>query len=193
MDTKKILFPAFILLALAQLFVPAKMIMDQESVLKKGTAYKFKTAPIDPYDPFRGKYVWLAYDNNWVEIDTAEAWKYFEKVYVELEKDTAGFAKIKSVSHQQPLTNASSDYIESSIASIRTYENPPKLYVNFPFDRFYMDEFKAKPAEDIVRESTRDTSIISYALVKVKDGQAVLENVFIDDVPLKEFVEQQQD
>ena len=61
MDTKKIIFPAFILLVLVQLFVPANMILEQEDILKNGTPYKFKTAPIDPYDPFRGKYVWLGY------------------------------------------------------------------------------------------------------------------------------------
>ena len=95
MDFKKIIFPAFILLVLVQLFVPANMIIEQEAILKKGIAYKFKTAPIDPYDPFRGKYVWLSYEDNWVEIDTADGWNYFDKVYVEIENDMDGFAKIK--------------------------------------------------------------------------------------------------
>ena len=192
MDFKKIIFPAFILLVLVQLFVPANMIIEQEAILKKGTAYKFKTAPIDPYDPFRGKYVWLSYEDNWVEIDTADGWNYFDKVYVEIENDMDGFAKIKSVS-RFPLSGNTSDYIETTISLIQTYEEPAKLYVDYPFDRFYMDEFKAQPAEDLVREASIDTSVISYALVKIKNGQAVIENVYIDDVPLKEFVEQQQD
>ena len=53
MLSKKIIFPLFILVALAQLFVPAKMILDREDVLSTGTAFNFKTRPIDPTDPFR--------------------------------------------------------------------------------------------------------------------------------------------
>jgi len=44
----------FALVALAQLYVPAKMVWNQESILEEGTEYKFKTAPVDPNDPFRG-------------------------------------------------------------------------------------------------------------------------------------------
>ena len=153
-------------------------------------AYKFRTAPIDPYDPFRGKYVWLGYEDNWIEIDTADNWDYHEKVYVEIKNDKDGFARIKSVSREP--YDTSTDYIAASISTVTTYEKIPKMYIDFPFDRFYMDEFKAKPAEDIVREATRDTSVISYALVRIKDGQTVIENVFIDDVPLKEVVENEQ-
>ena len=38
---------------LVQWFVPLNMIMQQETVLKEGTPFKFKTQPIDPNDPFR--------------------------------------------------------------------------------------------------------------------------------------------
>ena len=51
----KILLSVFILVALVQLFVPAKMILDREDILDMGKEYKFKTEPIDPNDPFRGK------------------------------------------------------------------------------------------------------------------------------------------
>ncbi len=64
MNTKKLLLVAFILVALAQLYVPTKMILNRENVLANGTDFKFRTAPIDPNDPFRGKYVNLQYENN---------------------------------------------------------------------------------------------------------------------------------
>ena len=40
MINKKILLSVFILVALVQLFVPAKMILDREDILDKGKEYK---------------------------------------------------------------------------------------------------------------------------------------------------------
>ncbi|MBD3630845.1 GDYXXLXY domain-containing protein [Cyclobacterium sp.] len=59
MANKKIVLPVFVLIALLQLYLPAKMILDREDILHKGKEYKFKTQPIDPNDPFRGKFIAL--------------------------------------------------------------------------------------------------------------------------------------
>jgi uncharacterized membrane-anchored protein len=59
---KKTILPLFALTCLAQWFVPAQMIYDQEQVLREGKTYHFKTAPIDPSDPFRGKYITLSFE-----------------------------------------------------------------------------------------------------------------------------------
>ena len=96
MNNKKILLPAFILVALVQLYVPSKMILHREEILDTGKEYKFKTAPIDPTDPFRGKYITLRYDENMVEIQNEKDWVRGETIYVFLAKDSDGFAKIKS-------------------------------------------------------------------------------------------------
>lgn len=68
MNKKKILLLSFFLVAVVQLYVPSKMIWDREEVLRTGTEYKFRTAPIDPTDPFRGKYITLRFDDNTVDI-----------------------------------------------------------------------------------------------------------------------------
>ena len=51
-------------MVMVHLYVPAKMIFNKEAVLAQGKDYRFKTAPIDPYDPFRGKYIDLYYEAN---------------------------------------------------------------------------------------------------------------------------------
>ena len=51
-----------LLLVCLQLFVPAKMIYDHEAILNKGKVFKFKTAPVDPSDPIRGKYITLQFE-----------------------------------------------------------------------------------------------------------------------------------
>ena len=66
---QKITIPAFILMVLAQLYVPASMIFQKERVITQGTAYKFRTAPIDPNDPFRGKYITLSFNETGVKVE----------------------------------------------------------------------------------------------------------------------------
>jgi len=55
-----------------------------------------------------------------------------------------------------------------------------------------MNENKAYDAEISVRNAQVDTTRICYGLVYVKEGTAVLDNVFIDEKPIKEFVEEYQ-
>lgn len=185
MNNKKILFPAFVLLALVQLYVPAKMIFDKEEVLNTGTAYKFKTAPIDPSDPFRGKYITLSYEENTIEVQDGQAWTRGETVYVLLTTDQDGFAKIKSVSKEKPADEI--DFIQAKVNFIFG-GGDNRLMIDFPFDRYYMEESKAYEAELSYRESLQDASRVTYALVNVKAGEAVLKDVLIDGISIREIV-----
>lgn len=182
MNNKKILIPVFILVALAQLFVPAKMILDREDILDTGKEYKFKTSPIDPYDPFRGKYITLRFDDNTFEIQNDEEWNSGETVYVLLTSDSDGFAKIESVSKEK-IAN-SPDFVKAKV----DWVNGLELNIDYPFDRYYMEESKALEAEQEYRASQIDTNQVTYALVSIKDGDAVLKDVLLDGVPIREVV-----
>lgn len=67
MNQNKWITLGFILVAV-QLVVPASMIYNAEAIIAKGTEYKFITTPIDPTDPFRGKYITLSYRENRFQI-----------------------------------------------------------------------------------------------------------------------------
>ncbi len=190
MNNKKILFTAFILVALVQLYVPAKMILDKESVLETGTEYKFKTAPIDPSDPFRGKYITLNYDENTVEIPNEQDWMRGEIIYASITTDIEGFAKIKSISKEKPTDNH--DFIKAKVSFI-TENGSNKLTIDYPFDRYYMEESKAYDAELTYRQSQRDSNQIAYALVSIKDGDAVLKDVLIGGTSIREIVKANQE
>ena len=88
-------------------------------------------------------------------------------------------------------TPGHSDYLSTTIDYITENDDKEKkLVLNYPFNRFYMEESKAKPAEDAHWEASRDTSQITYALVNIKNGKAVLKNVLINGKPIKEVVEE---
>jgi uncharacterized membrane-anchored protein len=190
MISKKILLSVFILVALAQLFVPAKMILDREDILETGTEYKFKTEPIDPNDPFRGKYINLNYKEDAIEIQNEMEWLRGETIYVFLTTDNQGFAKIQSVSKDNP--NNEQAYLKTKVDYV-TSNGSNKLTLYLPFDRYYMEESKAYDAELAYRESQVDTNQVAYALVIIKEGEAVLKDVFIDGVSIREIVKNRKE
>lgn len=185
MINKKILLPVFILVALLQLFVPAKIILDREDILDKGKEYKFKTEPIDPNDPFRGKYITLRYEEDMIEIQNEADWIRGEIIYVFLTTDNKGFAKIQSISKENPTNNQ--DFLKTTVSYV-TGNGSNKLTIDYPFDRYYMEESKAYDAELTYRESQLDTSQIAYSLVSIKDGEAVLKDVLINGISIREIV-----
>lgn len=184
MKNKKITWITFGLLLVLQLWVPASVIFQKEDVLANGKSYRFKTAPVDPNDFLRGKYVALQFDENKMASGSTQQFKVGEEVNVLLMNDEAGFARIHSISRGR--VSNGKDYIRTVISSVTA--GPGFIYVSWPFERFYMDEFKAPLAETAYNQLRTDSTNISYALVRVKDGNAVLENVFINDQPIDVYI-----
>ena len=182
---KTILVPAFILMVLAQLYFPARMIFHKESILTTGTEYKFRTAPIDPYDPFRGKYILLNFNANSVKVADADDWMSGDQVFVDLTTDSAGYASVLSVSKSEP--DSYDNYIKASISLI-IYDTLNTVFIQYPFDRFYMEESIAPAAEQTYNAAAVDSNQVAYALVLVKNGEAVVKDVLIDGVSLSELV-----
>jgi len=186
---KIILLVAFGLIALIQLFVPANMILNSELVIHKGTEYKFKVAPIDPNDPFRGKYITLDFEADTYYYNDS-IFSRDQLVFVVFSTDYEGYAAIDFVSQLPP--NEHSSYVTATVNYVQNHYGPEGKYsvrIDYPFDRFYMEESKAPAAESLYWSAASDSNQIAYALVSVKDGEAVLKDVLINDVSIKELVE----
>lgn len=181
----KILFPAFLILCLVQLYVPARMAFDGHSDLARGTAYKFRTVPVDPTDPLRGKYIALQFEAATVEIDTTRKWLVGESVYAYPATDGEGFAFISKISRQMPESNE--HYFECEILDLPiSGDNVARL--QFPFNRYYMEESKAQRAEDLYRQYSQSAERIPYALVFIHEGSATLRDLLVDGEPLQELM-----
>lgn len=184
MNTKRLILPAFVLLVIAQWYVPAKMILDQERVLSSGKEYRFRTAPVDPNDPFRGKYITLTYRDTRFPVPAGETWRQGEDIYVALATDKEGFATIGGVSKKEPTPGI--DFVKAQVGFV-VMDSIQAILVEYPFNRFYMDEYKAPRAESRYNEARNDTTRTTYALVSVRGSKAVLKDVLIDGVSLKEL------
>lgn len=167
----------FGLVVLLQLWVPLRGILRYEAALRAGAVYKVRVEPVDPEDPFRGRYlaVRLVLDGD-VEIDPPadEAW-------ATIEADPDGFARALATSASRPATGDAVRVRRSwrSRADGEGRETALQLTV----DRYYMNE-RAARAVDRRMWSRNGTADASYALVRVKDGVAALEAIVVDGRPL---------
>lgn len=185
MKNKNIIITLFLFVALAQLFVPSQMIYNQEDIINTGKIVKFQCEPIDPNDPFRGKYITLNFKENRIKVKSLKDWNSNETIFAKITYSKDGFAKIKSISKSEPTDN--SIYLKLKISYITDYNNENKIYLDFPFNRFYMNENKSKIAEKVYAESTIDTTKIAYALIATKNGEAVIKDILIDNISIKEL------
>lgn len=187
MINKKLILPLFILLAIIQLLVPIKIIFDKEITLNEGIAYKFKTRPIDPNDPFRGKYITLSYDIETYKTKEKSDLKASQNVYVCIvENKKNGFAKISKISKHKPRDGE--HYFKSKIKYIRNIDDTSIINLKFPFKKLFLEETKAKKAEILYNKSNRKSKANTYALVKINKGDAVLKDVYIGKRTVNEIL-----
>jgi len=172
----------FLCLALAQLAVPASMIARHELTLQYGRQYRFQTAPVDPSDPFRGRYVALHLQANTAPPLPGIPLTPGQRVYAILTEDAAGFAAIASLSLTPP---GGDTYFQTSV----DYVSSDGVHVALPFDRYYTDEHLAPAAERAYWQHSRRQTHEAYITVRVRKGLAVLEELYIAGKPLREFLQ----
>jgi uncharacterized membrane-anchored protein len=191
--------PAYIImgiLIIAQFAVPVSMIRNREAILNKGELFRFKTRPIDPADPFQGRYVRLGFEQNymaWPEAKKSEL-HYKQPVFALIEVDQEGFAYFTGWSSQRPVEGAYlasrklwDKYSRSSDRSKRKYEG---FFIKMPFDRYYMDEAKAPRAERMVRDAARSTNC--WVNVRILNGKAAIEDVMVEGQSIRELAAEKE-
>lgn len=177
---------ALVVVILFQLYIPIDMIRMQEVILQKGTIHKLRTAPVDPYDAFRGRYVTLDFV---IERSLLPSeYIYGEKInnskngYVLLSQGSDGFSTVTAFSWQKPqeqqehwLEVGSVSIVDakkqeqvlnaieraqdnSATNSIKPKDLLPEVFFDVSFDRYYMNEKLAKEAEQLYNQFTRTAS-----------------------------------
>ncbi len=174
----------FLLVAAVQLLVPGYMIHEQETTLREGTPYRFRTAPVDPYDPFRGRYVRLRIETSAAPAAPGEEISKGDRVYVLLGRDEEGFARLLSASRTPP---AQGDYLRLKAR----YVSGSSVQLVLPFDRYYAEESLAPEIESAYRRNSRRESRNAFIAVRVRDGQGVIEELYIEDLPVREYLRRQ--
>ncbi|MEM6718393.1 MAG: GDYXXLXY domain-containing protein [Bacteroidota bacterium] len=180
---KTYIYLIFAVMVIAQIGLSAQIVYEYETTITSGNVYKFKTAPVDPYDPFRGKYIVLDFEMDFFKTDSNN-WNPYEKAYLYLTKDENDFAVIDTLSRRK-LRDNPNDYVEVEIGSYYSGQ----IHFNLPFDKYYMEESKAYDAELLYRSTQRSDDLEDvYAVVHIQNDTHVLTDVVIDGMSIKDAV-----
>lgn len=171
---------AFAIYAIGLVGFPIWMIVQENNTFNEGNAYKFECAALDPNDPFRGKYIRLQFEN--IEFPDTLSNYVGKPTYGLLSINEKGYASITEIDTIMPSAAPFLKLIEFS----RT--NHANSYL-LPFDRLYMNENKAQAAEDLYRNALRDTAQEVYAKVYINGDRFLLEDVFVNDVRLRDALD----
>jgi len=186
---KLLYYAAIGLVFLTQWLVPANMIYKREKILAQGRIFKFLIEPVDPENPLTGRYLSL----NFKEQQLKKAHKdknyrphFTQQMYILLEKDKDGFEIVKDVQSNKPADEG--EYVKAAV-HVYSPENDSTSYrITYPFENYYLDEYKAPKADSIFSWRRRDSSQVSYAIVSVLDGEAVIRDVMINGKSIREVI-----
>jgi uncharacterized membrane-anchored protein len=179
-----------ILVCIIQLYVILAVIVSHEKTLKLGKQYKFKCAPIDPYDPFRGRYVSLNIEDGTVEVLTKKKFQKGEKVYAVLQGSKDGYTSISEIVRTKPKhENYFITKIKYKVWSVQPdlEKKHEKILIELPFDRYYMEEDMAPKAERLYLRHVKSEKKGAYITVRIRNGKVVLEDLFIDGKTVVDF------
>jgi|ERR1041384_4849687 uncharacterized membrane-anchored protein len=175
----------FILVALVQLAVPASVVWKRGQTLAYGRVWKFKTEPVDPEDAIRGRYIALRLAAEKAKATPEPLIKDAAgPVFVTLKEDSEGFAQVDQISTER-MTGDNVIQVENG------YWSDGWQRVRFPFDKLWVAEKIAPLAEQAYRENSRRGKENAYVTVRVRNGDAALEQLYIDNQPLVDYLRAQ--
>lgn len=173
----------FSILILIQLAIPLSTIVKKEISLQKGYAYKLRMEVVDPYDPFRGRYLILrpiGLSREDVPKRQLSLLKKGGAVYAELMVNADGFAEIELIHTSEPQSNYLTLHINDEGEIIP------------PFDRYYLNQKMAPQMEDLYRKSLwrgAGDPDDTFLTVNIKRGEGVITGLYIDGEPIAEIIE----
>jgi hypothetical protein len=190
MKRKTLLLSALALVALAQLFVPWQMISKQAGYAKTGTEFNFKTDSRvrfginHPGASLAGKYIALNFEEDHIRITDKKEWEQIQNAYVLFKKDSAGFAKIVSVTKTKP--ENSSDWVRAGVWV--NWRDTTSLHLNYPFRNYYIEDSNHKQSDSIIKYGLNDSLKINYLKIRIKENQFLAKDLLINGVPFKEMI-----
>jgi len=183
MSRRGLLLAALAVAGAVQLLVPVSMILGRERTLREGTEWRFRTAPVDPEDAFRGRFLALSFAAATPPLPAGAKLDDGQWIYAALHRDADGFAALGPIAATRPRHG---DYLRARLQWIETRKDERLAHLDLPFDRFYLDESAAPAADAAFGASQRGANPRpAWAVVRVRAGDAVLEDVVVDGRSLR--------
>jgi hypothetical protein len=179
----------FTVAAIAQWLLPLAGIWQHERVVARGTTVRIECAAPDPYDPLRGRYLAVRPVEGRVPKPQGMADRAAVPVWATLVAGKDGLSRIESLS-LEPVSGPTVIRLVAKWPHWNGSPSPETVFVEWPFDRFYLNERLAPDADKLVAERFREGEK-PVAEIRLLDGRAVLTDVLIDGVSIRDVVKQQ--
>jgi len=185
MTTRRLRFYLFVVVAVAQLAVAGGAIIRSELALRTGEVFRFRIQPVDPVDAFRGRYVAIRFALDRAPAPDGLELRRNQRVCVPLQVGSDGLAVFGTATLDRPVSGA---YLRLRSGGVYANEEGQRsAWVTMPFNRYYMDENLAPEAERAAWNGPRGQRE-AFVTVRVRDGVGVLEELYIDEVPIHRWL-----
>jgi hypothetical protein len=174
----------FVVAVVAQWLLPLAGVWRHDRVIARGTLVRIECAAPDPYDPLRGRYLAVRPTQGRVPKPDGMADRGVSPVWATLVAGDDGLSRIESVS----LEPVSGPTVIRLVATRPPWSPPPErdtVVVEWPFDRLYLNERLAPEADKLVAGKR------TVAEFRLLDSQAVLTDILIEGVPVRELFKRQ--
>lgn len=182
---KNIVWIVFAVGCLLQWAAPLMQIGGYEKVIAEGALMSFKCVAPDPYDMLRGRYLAVRAMPDTFDVAEEGKFKGGEMVYALLEAGPDGLVTIKDLTHEPPV---SGPFMRVKCG----YSYGKSVRIEWPFDRFYLNEKTAPKADEWYRKNVRGASAVT-AEVRVLNGKAVLVDLKLEGKSFKQILSEMPD
>lgn len=164
LKNKKIIFSLIYTVALILILIyPVSRIMKIDFPSEEPIEMKFKVVLRDPYDPMRGRYVVLNVEPDRIPasiVDGDIQWR--DRAYLILERDENGFGKAVRATKDRKQIKENEIFVRvKNLWQLHSQRDNKKEYsLRMPFERFYLNEFKAPQLEKELRHVTKKFDMI---------------------------------
>ena len=177
----------FVLAFAAALYYPVRKVLAYERPAVPPTEIRFRVEGYDPYDFARGHYLRLntrasvkVSAKEWLEKRLGEN---RSKAFAVLEADQAGFARVTALFPPDRIP-AGKVFVTVSVL----YRDGDNVSFYLPFDRYYLNEKLAKPAEKLLREAREAGKPVALVVDIYADGNYAVRDLLVDGKPLREHL-----
>ena len=177
----------FVLAFAAALYYPVRKVLAYERPAVPPTGIRFRVEGYDPYDFARGRYLRLntrvtlkISAREWLEKRLGEN---RTKVFAVLEPDQDGAARVTDILPPDNVP-AGKVFVTAEVVC----HDRDSVSLHLPFDRYYLNEKLATPAEKLLREAREAGKPVALVVDIYADGNYAVRDLLVDGKPLREHL-----
>lgn len=175
------------LVFVAQLGYPAYLLARHERTLAAGETLRFACRMTDAAVALRGHYIVLDCPPLCVSTPPGQRFLSGDPIYVGFARDETGPARPVTVSRERPDQGT---YLRTRAAG---WSEAKGVAIDLPFRRYYLGEDLAAVAAQSFAASGDNVELEARIDVRVRNGRAVLEELYLGGLPVREYLEREAD